>query len=123
MLAKRLATILPDMNFEESLETTKIHSVMGLIPSGSSLIVTRPFRNPHHTISDAGLIGGGQIPKPGEVSLSHHGVLFLDELPEFRKNVLEVMRQPIEEERVTISRAATSLTYPARFMLVAAMNP
>ena len=123
MLAKRLATVLPDMNFEESLETTKIHSVMGLIPSGSSLIVTRPFRSPHHTISDAGLIGGGQIPKPGEVSLSHNGVLFLDELPEFKKNVLEVMRQPIEEERVTISRAATSLTYPARFMLVAAMNP
>jgi magnesium chelatase family protein len=123
MLAKRLATILPDMNFEESLETTKIHSVMGLIPSGSSLIVTRPFRSPHHTISDAGLIGGGQVPKPGEVSLSHNGVLFLDELPEFRKNVLEVLRQPIEEERVTISRAATSLTYPARFMLVAAMNP
>ena len=123
MLAKRLATVLPDMNFEESLETTKIHSVMGLISSGSSLIVIRPFRNPHHTISDAGLIGGGQIPKPGEVSLSHNGVLFLDELPEFRKNVLEVMRQPIEEERVTISRAATSLTYPARFMLVAAMNP
>ena len=111
------------MNFEESLETTKIHSVMGLIPAESSLIVTRPFRNPHHTISDAGLIGGGQIPKPGEVSLSHNGVLFLDELPEFRKNVLEVLRQPLEEERVTISRAATSLTYPARFMLVAAMNP
>lgn len=123
MLAKRLPTILPDMNFEESLETTKIHSVMGLIPAESSLIVTRPFRNPHHTISDAGLIGGGQIPKPGEVSLSHNGVLFLDELPEFRKNVLEVLRQPLEEERVTISRAATSLTYPARFMLVAAMNP
>jgi magnesium chelatase family protein len=111
------------MNFEESLETTKIHSVMGLIPTDSSLIVTRPFRNPPHTISDAGLIGGGQIPKPGEVSLSHNGVLFLDELPEFKKNVLEVMRQPLEEERVTISRAATSLTYPARFMLVAAMNP
>jgi len=123
MLAKRLPTILPDMNFEESLETTKIHSVMGLIPAESSLIVTRPFRNPHHTISDAGLIGGGQIPKPGEVSISHNGVLFLDELPEFRKNVLEVLRQPLEEERVTISRAATSLTYPARFMLVAAMNP
>jgi magnesium chelatase family protein len=123
MLAKRLPTILPDMNFEESLETTKIHSVMGMIPTDSSLIVTRPFRNPHHTISDAGLIGGGQIPKPGEVSLSHHGVLFLDELPEFKKNVLEVMRQPLEEEKVTISRAATSLTYPARFMLVAAMNP
>ena len=123
MLAKRLPTILPDMNFEESIETTKIHSVMGLIPAESALIVTRPFRSPHHTISDAGLIGGGQIPKPGEVSLSHNGVLFLDELPEFRKNVLEVMRQPLEEERVTISRAATSLTYPARFMLVAAMNP
>lgn len=123
MLAKRLPTILPDMNFEESLETTKIHSVMGLIPPESSLIVVRPFRSPHHTISDAGLIGGGQIPKPGEVSLSHNGVLFLDELPEFKKNVLEVMRQPLEEERVTISRAATSLTYPARFMLMAAMNP
>jgi magnesium chelatase family protein len=123
MLAKRLPTILPDMNFEESLETTKIHSVMGLIPPNSSLIVTRPFRNPHHTISDAGLVGGGQIPKPGEVSLSHNGVLFLDELPEFKKNVLEVMRQPLEEEKVTISRVATSLTYPARFMLVAAMNP
>ncbi len=123
MLAKRLPTILPDMNFEESIETTKIHSVLGLIPAESALIVTRPFRSPHHTISDAGLIGGGQIPKPGEVSLSHNGVLFLDELPEFRKNVLEVMRQPLEEERVTISRAATSLTYPARFMLVAAMNP
>src|SRR5512135_769353 len=123
MLAKRIPTILPDMNFEESLETTKIHSVMGLIPAESSLIVIRPFRNPHHTISDAGLIGGGQIPKPGEVSLSHHGVLFLDELPEFKKNVLEVMRQPLEEGKVTISRAATSLTYPSRFMLVAAMNP
>ena len=123
MLAKRLPTILPDMNFEESLETTKIHSVMGLIPPDSALIVTRPFRSPHHTISDAGLIGGGQIPKPGEVSLSHNGVLFLDELPEFKKNVLEVMRQPLEEERVTIARAATSITYPARFMLVAAMNP
>ncbi len=123
MLAKRLPTILPDMNFEESLETTKVHSVLGLVPPGKALIATRPFRNPHHTISDAGLIGGGQIPKPGEVSLAHHGILFLDELPEFKKNVLEVMRQPLEEEKVTISRAATSLTYPARFMLVAAMNP
>ena len=123
MLAKRLPTILPDMNFEESIETTKIHSVVGLISAESALIVIRPFRSPHHTISDAGLIGGGQIPKPGEVSLSHNGVLFLDELPEFKKNVLEVMRQPLEEEKVTIARAATSLTYPARFMLVAAMNP
>ena len=123
MLAKRLATILPDMNFEESIETTKVHSVVGLTMPNQALIVTRPFRSPHHTISDAGLIGGGQIPRPGEVSLSHNGVLFLDELPEFRKNVLEVMRQPLEEERVTISRAAMSLTYPARFMLVAAMNP
>jgi magnesium chelatase family protein len=123
MLAKRLATILPDMNFEESIETTKVHSVVGLTLPNQALIVTRPFRSPHHTISDAGLIGGGQIPRPGEVSLSHNGVLFLDELPEFRKNVLEVMRQPLEEERVTISRAAMSLTYPARFMLVAAMNP
>src|SRR4030043_2078715 len=104
MLAKRLPTILPDLNFEESLETTKIHSVMGLIPVNSSLIVTRPFRNPHHTISDAGLIGGGRIPKPGEVSLSHNGVLFLDELPEFKKNVLEEMRQPIEDGEGAIRR-------------------
>ena len=122
-MARIVPTILPDMNFEESLETTKIHSVMGLIPAESALIVTRPFRSPHHTVSDAGLIGGGQIPKPGEVSLSHNGVLFLDELPEFKKNVLEVLRQPLEEDKVTISRAATSLTYPARFMLVGAMNP
>src|SRR4030043_448756 len=122
MLAKRLPTIRPDMNFEESIETTKIHSVLGLIPSDRALIVTRPFRNPHHTVSDAGLIGGGQIPKPGEVSLSHNGVLFLDELPEFKKNVLEVMRQPLEEERVTIARAATPPTPPSRFMLVAALN-
>ncbi|OGP89927.1 MAG: hypothetical protein A2156_14990 [Deltaproteobacteria bacterium RBG_16_48_10] len=106
MLAERLAMVLLDMNFEESLETTKIHSVMELIPSRSSLVVTRPFRSPHHTISDVGLIGGGQIAKPGEVSLSHNGVLFLDELPEFRKNVLEGMRQPIEEECVTISKGA-----------------
>jgi predicted ATPase with chaperone activity len=123
LLAGMMPTILPDMNFEESLETTKVHSVMGLIPPDSALIVTRPFRSPHHTISDAGLIGGGQIPKPGEVSLSHNGVLFLDELLEFKKNVLDVLRQPLGEERVTIARAATSLTYPARFMLVAAMNP
>ncbi|NIQ39387.1 MAG: YifB family Mg chelatase-like AAA ATPase [Proteobacteria bacterium] len=123
MLARRLPTILPDMNFEESLETTKIHSVAGLLPTESALVVTRAFRSPHHTVSDAGLIGGGTFPKPGEVSLAHNGVLFLDELPEFRKNNLEMLRQPMEDGRVMITRAATSLTYPASFMLVAAMNP
>jgi magnesium chelatase family protein len=123
MLARRLPTILPDMNFDESLETTKIHSVAGLLPPGGALVVTRPFRSPHHTISDAGLIGGGSFPRPGEVSLAHNGVLFLDELPEFRKNNLEMLRQPLEDGKVTISRAAMSLTYPSRFMLVAAMNP
>ncbi len=123
MLAQRLPSILPIMSFGEALETTKVFSVMGLMPNGSALVTTRPFRQPHHTISDAGLIGGGQIPKPGEVSLAHNGVLFLDELPEFRKNVLEVLRQPLEDGYVTISRASMSLTYPARFMLVAAMNP
>jgi magnesium chelatase family protein len=123
MLARRLPTILPPMTIEESLETTKVHSVVGLIPQDRALTVIRPFRTPHHTISDAGLIGGGQIPRPGEVSLAHNGVLFLDELPEFKKNVLEVLRQPLEDGRVTIARAVTSLTYPARIMLVAAMNP
>lgn len=123
MLAKRIPTILPTMTLEESLETTKIHSVAGILPHNEALIATRPFRSPHHTISDAGLIGGGTIPKPGEVSLAHHGVLFLDELPEFKKNVLEVMRQPLEDGKVTISRATLSLTYPAVFMLAAAMNP
>ncbi len=123
MLAKRFPTILPDLILDEALETTKIHSVAGLILDSIGLIAKRPFRSPHHTISDAGLIGGGTIPKPGEVSLAHNGVLFLDELPEFKKNVLEVMRQPLEDGVVTISRATVSLSYPARFMLIAAMNP
>lgn len=123
MLAKRFATILPDMSLDEALETTKIHSVAGLLRKDSALIATRQFRSPHHTISDAGLIGGGKIPRPGEVSLAHHGVLFLDELPEFKKHVLEVMRQPMEDGCVTISRAMLSLTYPANFLLIAAMNP
>ncbi len=123
MVARRLPSILPRMNFDEAIETTKIHSIMGLLKQGQPLIATRPYRSPHHTISDAGLIGGGQIPRPGEVSLSHNGVLFLDELPEFKRNVLEALRQPLEDGHVTISRALTSLTYPASLMLVAAMNP
>ncbi len=123
MLARRLPSVLPRMNFDESIETTKIHSIMGLLKQGQPLIAARPFRSPHHTISDAGLIGGGQVPRPGEVSLSHNGVLFLDELPEFKRNVLEALRQPLEDGQVTISRAVTSLTYPASLMLVAAMNP
>ncbi len=123
MLARRLPTILPPLTLEEALETTKIHSVAGLLGHTTALVATRPFRAPHHTISDAGLIGGGRIPRPGEVSIAHHGVLFLDEMPEFRKDVLEVMRQPIEDGKVTISRASMSLTYPAQFMLAGAMNP
>ncbi|HET7601343.1 MAG TPA: YifB family Mg chelatase-like AAA ATPase [Gemmatimonadales bacterium] len=123
MLARRLPTILPGFTLDEALETTRIHSVAGLLPPGAALTSLRPFRAPHHTISDAGLIGGGSWPRPGEVSLSHGGVLFLDELPEFRRNVLEALRQPLEDGVVTLSRAATSITVPARFTLVAAMNP
>ena len=123
MLARRLPTILPNLDLEEAIETTKVHSITGLLPARVALLATRPFRAPHHTISDAGLIGGGNLPRPGEVSLAHHGVLFLDELPEFKRHVLEVLRQPLEDGQVTISRALISLTYPARFMLAAAMNP
>lgn len=123
MLAQRLATILPGISFDEAIETTKIFSIAGLLDRKNAILGTRPFRAPHHTISDAGLVGGGHMPKPGEISLAHHGVLFLDELPEFKRNVLEALRQPLEDGRVTISRSALTATYPARFILVAAMNP
>ncbi len=123
MLARRLATILPDMSFEEALETTKIYSIIGELPSDTPLIAARPFRAPHHTITDAGLIGGGTYPRPGEVSMSHNGVLFLDELPEFKKHVLEVLRQPLESGNVTIARANQTLSFPSRFVLVVASNP
>ncbi|MBX9782796.1 MAG: YifB family Mg chelatase-like AAA ATPase [Chitinophagaceae bacterium] len=123
MLAKRLPTILPPLSLQEALETTKIHSVAGKLPENATLISKRPFRSPHHTISDAALVGGGTNPQPGEISLAHNGVLFLDELPEFKRTVLEVMRQPMEERRVTISRAKVALDFPASFMLIASMNP
>lgn len=123
MLAKRLPTILPPLTLQEALETTKIHSVAGKLPENSTLISKRPFRSPHHTISDVALVGGGGIPQPGEISLAHNGVLFLDELPEFKRTVLEVMRQPMEERRVTISRAKVAVDFPASFMLIASMNP
>jgi magnesium chelatase family protein len=123
MLAKRLPGILPPLSLEEALETTKIHSVAGKIGNDHGLVTQRPFRSPHHTISDVALVGGGGHPQPGEISLAHNGVLFLDELPEFKRTVLEVMRQPLEERRVTISRARCTVDFPASFMLVSSMNP
>ena len=123
MLAKRIPTIMPAMSLEEAIDTTKIHSIAGLLNGETSFVSTRPFRSPHHTISDIGLLGGGTFPNPGEVSIAHNGVLFLDELPEFKRSTLEVMRQPVEDGKVTVSRAAGSVTFPSEFMLVAAMNP
>lgn len=123
MLAKRMPTILPPLTLEEALETTKIHSIVGLLAPRQALVTRRPFRSPHHTVSDAGLLGGNANPTPGEISVAHHGVLFLDELPEFKRHVLETLRQPLEEGCVTISRAAGSMTFPAEFVLIAAMNP
>ena len=123
MLARRIPTIMPPMSLEEAIETTKIHSVCGLLASGESIVLHRPFRDPHHTISDIGLLGGTSNITPGEVSLAHHGVLFLDELPEFHRSTLEVLRQPLEDGKVTISRASGTMTFPCALMLVAVMNP
>ena len=123
MRARRMPTILPPMGLDEALDVTKLYSVSGLLTSNTALVTTRPFRNPHHTVSTAGLVGGGSIPQPGEVSLAHHGVLFLDELPEFRHDALEVLRQPMEDGTVTIARAQQTLTFPANFQLIASMNP
>ena len=123
MLARRLPGLLPPLTFDESLEVTTVHSVAGLLPAGRGLITTRPFRAPHHTVSEAALVGGGSLPRPGEISLAHHGVLFLDEMPEFSRRALEVLRQPIEHGTVTIARAARTAVFPSAFMLVAAMNP
>ena len=123
MIAKRIPTILPDLTFEEALEITKIYSIVGEIKNNENIINTRPFRSPHHSCSDISLIGGGMIPKPGEISLADYGVLYLDELPEFKKNVLEMLRGPLEDKNVTISRLNSKLTYPCNFMLIASMNP
>jgi magnesium chelatase family protein len=124
MLAKRFAGILPPLTFEEAIETTQVHSVAGVLPKGTGILTARPFRAPHHTISDAGLLGGGSgIPRPGEVSLAHHGVLFLDELPEFQRNVLELLRQPLEDRSVSLARSNMTLVFPASFLLVGALNP
>ena len=123
MLASRLPSILPNLTFEESLEITKIHSIAGTLPPNIPLISKRPFRNPHHTISNSALVGGGRIPKPGEISLAHYGVLFLDEIPEFRRDVLELLREPLEDGKITICRVQSALTYPSKFMLIASMNP
>src|SRR5688572_21474606 len=123
MLARRLGGILPPLTFDEALECTAIHSVAGTLPAGAGLLTARPFRAPHHTISNVALVGGGTVPRPGEISLAHNGVLFLDEMPEFDRRVLEVLRQPLEDGRVTIARAARTAVFPAHFVLVAAMNP
>lgn len=123
MISKRIPTILPDLTFEEALEITKIHSIAGNLKGGDSIVKIRPFRNPHHSVSSVALIGGGAIPKPGEISLAHYGVLYLDELTEFNKSVLETLRVPLEEKQITINRLNSKLTYPCNFMLIASMNP